>query len=228
MAKQLVYIILIFLRYNLFSRKERSKRKFKPSNLYPSVNVPRRGEKERKKLKEEKNKHKDESLITGNGKSASVDLSKRKIRKDKIPGPPYVCQGCHATYSQRKTLRIHVKSGKCQGVPKTERPKHKVIKGRYFCLHPVCVPPDGELDDQVRNQMHSNSVVREHFLVTNTDVYFIGFFSNIVLLLNAFDSFLVVFVSKFDSIMEHRIILKPFFAKKLASIVWDLLGAHLG
>ena len=135
-------------------RKEKSKRKFKPSGLYPSVNVPRKGEKERKKLKEEKNKHKDEKLITGNGKSSSVDLSKRKIRKDKIPGPPYVCQGCHATYSQRKTLRIHVKSGKCQGVPKTERPKHKVIKGRYFCLHPVCVPPNGELGDQVTNRLY--------------------------------------------------------------------------
>jgi hypothetical protein len=77
--------------------------------------VPRKGEKERKKLKELKNKDKpkkgeDEEEV----KSSSVDSSKRKIRKDKIPGPPYVCQGCHATYSQRKTLRIHVKSGKCQ------------------------------------------------------------------------------------------------------------------
>jgi hypothetical protein len=92
--------------------------------------VPRKGEKERKKLKELKNKDKpkkEEDDEEEEFKSSSVDsskrnvvqlssieLSKRKIRKDKIPGPPYVCQGCHATYSQRKTLRIHVKSGKCQ------------------------------------------------------------------------------------------------------------------
>jgi hypothetical protein len=90
--------------------------------------VPRKGEKERKKLKELKNKDKQnkeedeaeevKSLSIDSSKRnvqpSSIDLSKRKIRKDKIPGPPYVCQGCHATYSQRKTLRIHVKSGKCQ------------------------------------------------------------------------------------------------------------------
>ncbi len=110
-------------------RKAKRKRNYKPSNLYPSVSVPRKGEKERKKLKELKNKDKpkkEEDEEEEEVKSSSVDsskrnvqpssieLSKRKIRKDKIPGPPYVCQGCHATYSQRKTLRIHVKSGKCQ------------------------------------------------------------------------------------------------------------------
>ena len=102
--------------------------------------MPRRGDKERKKVKEQKNKQ------------TKAQKENRKIRKDKIPGPPYVCQGCHATYSQRKTLRSHVKSGKCQGVPRPERPKHRVIKSRYFCLHPVCVPEDGELGDKVKFQ----------------------------------------------------------------------------
>ncbi len=54
-----------------------------------------------------------------------------------------------------KRLKLKIKLLMTQGVPRTERPKHKVIKGRYFCLHPVCVPHDGELGDQVQIQKRS-------------------------------------------------------------------------
>ena len=101
--------------------------------------VSRRGPKERVKVGKRKPTEIASAANPGEGKP----------RKARITGPPFVCNRCNASYSQRKTLWWHHRTGRCSGVPRLEKPKHRVIKGRYFCAHPSCVPSDGEFEDRV-------------------------------------------------------------------------------
>ena len=133
----LTYILIIFISYDSFKSSDLQQTTTKKK----TIDAPPKGStKVSRKVKKPKHK---QTIKT------PVEPAQRKVRKDKVAGPPFVCQRCNASYSQRKTLWQHVKSGKCQGVPRPEKPKHKVIKGRYYCAHPTCLPPAGEFGDQV-------------------------------------------------------------------------------
>lgn len=76
---------------------------------------------------------------------SNYDDEPKKMSKKKRGYPPYPCRECKREYSSSKTLKRHLRTGKCHSARKPGRPDFRLVGNRYFCVDPACLTLDGQI-----------------------------------------------------------------------------------